>query len=123
MGSLNPISSFTTNIGRCLTSAIRKLNQGNDKNKRHCHVLLDSPPPEGTSWQHIVGVGLLTGIGFTMSLFIGSLAFPAEGYNVDVRVGVLLASVLAAGSGGYLRVAGGVAPAHSGLRRRLALTQ
>ena len=55
--------------------------------------------PEGTSWQHIVGVGLLTGIGFTMSLFIGSLAFPAEGYNVDVRVGVLLASVLAAGSG------------------------
>ena len=58
-----------------------------------------APLPEGTSWQHIVGVGLLTGIGFTMSLFIGSLAFPAEGYNVDVRVGVLLASVLAAGSG------------------------
>ena len=58
-----------------------------------------------SSWQQIVGIGFLTGIGFTMSLFIGSLAFSAEGYNVDVRVGVLLASVLAAVSGYFILLA------------------
>jgi NhaA family Na+:H+ antiporter len=41
-------------------------------------------------------VALLTGIGFTMSLFIGTLAFPAEAYDVDIRVAVLLASVISA---------------------------
>jgi Na+:H+ antiporter, NhaA family len=55
--------------------------------------------PEAAGWAQLVGVGILTGIGFTMSLFIGALAFPTEGYNVDVRIGVLIASVVAAGSG------------------------
>jgi NhaA family Na+:H+ antiporter len=41
-------------------------------------------------------MALLTGIGFTMSLFIGTLAFPAEGYDVDIRIAVLLASALSA---------------------------
>ena len=31
--------------------------------------------PEGTTWLHLLGVGMLAGIGFTMSLFIGMLAF------------------------------------------------
>jgi Na+:H+ antiporter, NhaA family len=67
--------------------------------------------PEGASWRHMHGVALLTGIGFTMSLFIGALAFPADGYNPDVRLAVLLGS-LVSGAGGYLalRYAGGPAP-------------
>ena len=52
--------------------------------------------PKGVDWPHIYGVAFLTGVGFTMSLFIGTLAFPATGYDVDVRVAVLSASVLSA---------------------------
>ena len=52
--------------------------------------------PEGTDWRQLYGVALLTGIGFTMSLFIGTLAFPAEAYDIDIRVAVLLASVISA---------------------------
>jgi Na+:H+ antiporter, NhaA family len=57
--------------------------------------------PEGTDWLQLYGLALLTGIGFTMSLFIGTLAFPAEAYDLDVRIAVLLASVISA-IGGYL---------------------
>jgi Na+:H+ antiporter, NhaA family len=49
--------------------------------------------PEGAGGSQIYGLALLTGIGFTMSLFIGTLAFPAEGYDSDVRISVLLAAV------------------------------
>jgi Na+:H+ antiporter, NhaA family len=52
--------------------------------------------PEGADWRQLYGLALLTGIGFTMSLFIGTLAFPAEAYDVDVRIAVLLASVTSA---------------------------
>jgi NhaA family Na+:H+ antiporter len=52
--------------------------------------------PQGAEWRQTYGMALLTGIGFTMSLFIGTLAFPAEGYDVDVRVAVLIASILSA---------------------------
>jgi NhaA family Na+:H+ antiporter len=52
--------------------------------------------PEGTDWRHIYGVALLTGTGFTMSLFMGTLAFPAEAYDADVRIAVLSASVASA---------------------------
>ena len=52
--------------------------------------------PEGTDWLQLYGVALLTGIGFTMSLFIGTLAFPAEAHDTDVRVAVLLASLISA---------------------------
>jgi Na+:H+ antiporter, NhaA family len=57
--------------------------------------------PEGATWHLLWGIALLTGIGFTMSLFIGSLAFPADGYNPDVRLAVLLASLIS-GTAGYL---------------------
>ncbi|MBV8590877.1 MAG: Na+/H+ antiporter NhaA [Acetobacteraceae bacterium] len=57
--------------------------------------------PEGVTQAHMRGLAVLTGIGFTMSLFIGTLAFPAEGSNIDVRLSVLLGSVLSA-LGGYL---------------------
>src|SRR4029077_2664271 len=55
--------------------------------------------PEGTDWRHLYGVALLTGIGFTMSLFIGTLAFPVEAYDIDIRIAVLLASVISAACG------------------------
>jgi NhaA family Na+:H+ antiporter len=53
--------------------------------------------PEGCSWIQLYGVALLCGIGFTMSLFIGNLAFPGSPHLVDeVKVGVLIGSILAA---------------------------
>jgi NhaA family Na+:H+ antiporter len=52
--------------------------------------------PEGTSWQGLTGVGLLAGIGFTMSLFIASLAFPDAATLAQAKMGVLCASVIAA---------------------------
>jgi NhaA family Na+:H+ antiporter len=67
--------------------------------------------PEGTDWRQLYGMALLTGIGFTMSLFIGTLAFPAEAYDADVRIAVLLASVIS-GICGYL-VLRNASPRHS----------
>jgi NhaA family Na+:H+ antiporter len=55
--------------------------------------------PGGVSWRHVLGVSLLTGIGFTMSLFLGGLAFPDEGLHREVRLGVLAGSLCAALAG------------------------
>jgi NhaA family Na+:H+ antiporter len=52
--------------------------------------------PTGANWMQFYGVALLTGIGFTMSLFIGTLAFTAHGYDAPVRLGVLGGSFLSA---------------------------
>ena len=53
--------------------------------------------PQGCSWLQLYGIALLCGIGFTMSLFIGALAFPGAPHLVDeVKVGVLMGSVLCA---------------------------
>jgi len=59
--------------------------------------------PKGMSWTTLYGTAMLCGIGFTMSLFIGSLAFEETGVNLifDERLGILLGS-LAAGLSGYL---------------------
>jgi len=56
--------------------------------------------PEGSNWLQLYGVALLCGIGFTMSLFIGNLAFPDSPHLIDeVKVGVLMGSILAAIAG------------------------
>lgn len=55
--------------------------------------------PEGTNWTHIYGVACLTGIGFTMSLFIGMLAFDERDSLDQVRIGVLAGSILSAFAG------------------------
>ena len=55
--------------------------------------------PPGTSWQGLIGVGLLAGIGFTMSLFIANLAFPDVATLNQAKMGVLCASVIAALAG------------------------
>jgi NhaA family Na+:H+ antiporter len=52
--------------------------------------------PEGASWIQLFGVSILAGIGFTMSLFIGMLAFPEPAYAADIRIGVLMGSVTSA---------------------------
>lgn len=52
--------------------------------------------PGSLTMRHIWGAGHLAGIGFTMSLFIGSLAYASPEMNADVRLGVLAASVLSA---------------------------
>ncbi|MDA0998346.1 MAG: Na+/H+ antiporter NhaA, partial [Proteobacteria bacterium] len=44
---------------------------------------------EGVGWQHVYGVSLLAGVGFTMSLFIGTLAFVDPEHTTAVRLGVL----------------------------------
>ncbi len=57
--------------------------------------------PENVTWRHVYGVACLTGVGFTMSLFIGSLAFGAADELNAVRLGVVLGSVLS-GLFGYV---------------------
>lgn len=54
--------------------------------------------PAQSNWPQFFGVCALCGVGFTMSLFIGSLAFEgmSEGYAVQVKLGVLGGSVVAA---------------------------
>jgi NhaA family Na+:H+ antiporter len=54
-------------------------------------------PPGGATWAQVYGVALLAGIGFTMSLFIGGLAFPGNAAIMDeVKIGVLAGSILSA---------------------------
>lgn len=59
--------------------------------------------PAKTNWLSIYGVSMLAGIGFTMSLFIGTLAFEHGNFEhvIATRVGVLTGSLLSA-AGGYL---------------------
>lgn len=54
--------------------------------------------PQDASWLQLYGVALLCGIGFTMSLFISSLAFEQGGHAIaiDDRLGILLGSVVSA---------------------------
>ena len=51
--------------------------------------------PEGASWRQIYGVACMCGIGFTMSLFIGTLALPIE-LQSQMRIGVVFGSLLSA---------------------------
>jgi NhaA family Na+:H+ antiporter len=57
--------------------------------------------PSGVTWRQIAAVGTLAGIGFTVSIFISSLAFDTDLYLAEAKAAVLAASVLA-GMLGYL---------------------
>jgi len=58
--------------------------------------------PVAASWPQLYGVALLCGIGFTMSLFIGLLAFPNPLLQDEVKVGVLVGSLVSALCGAAL---------------------
>lgn len=55
--------------------------------------------PQGVVWSHVAGIGLLGGIGFTMALFIGGLAFASPADLAAAKLGILTASVIAAVAG------------------------
>ena len=58
--------------------------------------------PKGTNFKQIVGVGFLGGIGFTMSIFIGELAFVGQDeFLLMAKTGILFASLIA-GLGGLI---------------------
>ena len=59
--------------------------------------------PGNSSWYNFYGVGILTGIGFTMSLFVGNLAFIDNTQYMDgVKIGVLTGSLLSTLAGYFL---------------------
>ncbi len=55
--------------------------------------------PSGVGWRQIYGVSIIGGIGFTMSLFVGSLAFEHSDFDAPIRLGVLTGSILSAAFG------------------------
>ncbi len=58
--------------------------------------------PAQASWGQMAGTALLCGIGFTMSLFIGLLAFDDPAFQDRVKIGILAGSVLAGSAGSCL---------------------
>ncbi len=70
--------------------------------------------PDGASWGHVIGVSMLGGIGFTVSLFITDLAFADPSLNNATKMGVLVGSLAAAGLGAFVltRVRGASEGAH-----------
>jgi NhaA family Na+:H+ antiporter len=59
--------------------------------------------PSGATWASMYGVALVTGVGFTMSLFVGTLAFEAEPAGLDAQVrGAVLAGSLVSATLGYV---------------------
>ena len=65
--------------------------------------------PSGAQWKHMVGIALMAGIGFTMSLFVTGLAFPDDlGSVMSAKVGILAGSLVSAVAGlAVLRFASG----------------
>lgn len=61
-----------------------------------------SPRPKDASWLHLAAMAVLCGIGFTMSLFIGGLAFAGPEMQAPVRLGVLGGSAVSALAGAGL---------------------
>jgi NhaA family Na+:H+ antiporter len=56
--------------------------------------------PDHSTWPMVAGVGCVAGVGFTVSLFIAGLSFPgSEALSDDAKVGILVASVVAAAAG------------------------
>ena len=58
--------------------------------------------PEGTGWAQLAGVATVAGIGFTVPLFVADLAFPDGSFQAPVKLGLLLASLVAGGAGALL---------------------
>jgi NhaA family Na+:H+ antiporter len=52
--------------------------------------------PSKTTWQHVLGSGMLAGIGFTMSTFIALLSFTNPAFQLEAKFYILIASIIAA---------------------------
>jgi NhaA family Na+:H+ antiporter len=63
--------------------------------------------PARASWSQMTGVSLLCGIGFTMSLFIGLLAFPDASSQDHVKIGILAGSLASGVAGAAVLIASG----------------
>ncbi len=63
-------------------------------------------PPQGATWTQFLGTAVLCGIGFTMSLFMGGLAFAGQALELEtqLKVGVLFGSVISALLGALILV-------------------
>jgi NhaA family Na+:H+ antiporter len=55
-----------------------------------------APLPAGVSWRMVYGMAIVAGIGFTMSFFIGQLAFTDDTLQAEVKIGVLAGSLISA---------------------------
>jgi NhaA family Na+:H+ antiporter len=53
-------------------------------------------PPKGMTFSNLIGIGFLASIGFTMSLFVTSLAFTNPGYTAQAKIGIFVASTIGA---------------------------
>lgn len=60
-----------------------------------CEKFKIATRPQGVSWNHIFGAGMLAGIGFTMSMFVSNLAFTEEDARNISKIAILLSSSLA----------------------------
>jgi Na+:H+ antiporter, NhaA family len=59
--------------------------------------------PRGVSWRHLIGAGMLGGIGFTMAIFIANLAFETSPTNLEhAKLAILVASTISAIAGGAI---------------------
>lgn len=61
--------------------------------------------PAGLRFGHVVGAAALAGIGFTVSLFVTSLAFESAPLIAEAKIGILVASLLAGGLGTVILLA------------------
>ena len=66
--------------------------------------------PPGVTARYVIGAGALAGIGFTVSLFVTELAFGESEVGTDARLGVVVASLIAAAVGTAICVHGKVEP-------------
>ena len=68
--------------------------------------------PEGATWQQVIGVAFLAGIGFTMALFISGLAFAGTHLEREAQLAILIGSLLAAAIGLAILLTPQAAQAH-----------
>jgi NhaA family Na+:H+ antiporter len=69
--------------------------------------LIGARLPAGVGWRSVIGIGMLGGIGFTVSLFITDLAFAGESLRTSAKLGIIVASVVSGLAGfAWLRFIG-----------------
>jgi len=74
--------------------------------------------PAGTSWAQLAGVATVAGIGFTVPLFVADLAFPDGQLHAPVKLGLVLASVVAGVAGALVLLRTGASSPPTAARTR-----